>query len=145
RSEVYLIDKTAAYAGAPGTGKATVLGPTDGTFGATQMPAMTYDAAASTLWLAQTGPGNQGGVGTIQLYKVTGAVGSETLSAGPVFTTTATWNTNLLPFADLAPQSGTTQKIQINDTRMQAVVFRNGHLYLAHTILLPAVGPTRSA
>ncbi len=147
RSEIYLIDKAAAYAGSPGTGQASVLGraTTDGNFGATQMPAQTYDAAASTLWLAQTGAGNQGGVGTIQLFRVTGAVGSEVLAAGPAFTTTSTWNTNQLPFADLAPQLGSARKLQINDTRMQAVVFRNGRVYCAHTILLPAVGPTRAA
>jgi hypothetical protein len=151
RSEIYLVDKAAAYAGTPGTGAASVLGrqTTDTglgpAFGATQMPALTYDAAAATLWLAQTGAGNSGGVGTVQLYKVTGAVGSEALSIGPAFTTAQTWFTNQLPYPNLAPQQGSAAKLQINDTRMQAVVFRNGHLYFAHTILLPAVTPTRSA
>jgi hypothetical protein len=147
RSEIYLVDKAAAYAGTPGTGAASVLGrgTADANFGATQMPAVTYDAGATTLWLAQTGAGNAAGMGTIQLYKVEGAVGGETLSTGPAFTTTSTWFTNALPFADLAPQLGTAEKLQINDTRMQAVVYRNGRLFCAHTILLPAVGPTRSA
>jgi hypothetical protein len=146
RSEVYLIDKAAAYAGAPGTGKATVLGrgTTDGDFGATQMPAVTYDASATTLWLAQTGPGNVGGKGTVRTYQVTGAVGAEALAAGPVFETTDVWFTNQLPYGDLAPQSGTLEKLQINDTRMQSVVYRNGRLYLAHTVLLPAVSPTHA-
>jgi hypothetical protein len=149
RSEIYLIDKMMAYTGSPGTGKATVVGraTNDGNFGATQMPALTYDAAASTLWLAQTGAGNSGDVGTVRLYMVTGAVGSEVLSTGPFFATASTWFTNPAGYADLAPQQGNDplQKIQVNDTRMQAVVFRNGHLYLAHTILLPAVNPNRSA
>jgi hypothetical protein len=143
RSEIYLVDKASAYAGSPGTGQMSVLGSTS--IGATQMPALTYDATQATLWLAQTGPGNQAGVGSIQLFSVTGAVGQEVLSTGPAFTTTATWFTNQLPYPDLAPQMGSAQKLQINDTRMQAVVFRNGHIYCAHTILLPAVNPTHAA
>jgi hypothetical protein len=147
RSEVYLVDKAAAYAGAPGTGAASVLGrrTTDNEFGATQMPAVTYDAAQADLWLAQTGAGNAGGVGTVRTFRVSGAVGSEVLTSGPSFTTASTWFTNQLPYPDLAPQSGTADKLQVNDTRMQAVVYRNGRLFFTHTVLLPAVGATRSA
>jgi hypothetical protein len=120
-----------------------VLG--SGTIGDTQMPALTYDAAASTLWLAQTGPGNVGGKGTIQLYQVTGAVGQELLSTGPSFQADVPWNTDPLQSPNLGPQLGSATTIQVNDTRMQAVVYRNGHVYCAHTVLLPAVNPTRSA
>jgi hypothetical protein len=147
RSEVYLIDKAVAYAGVPGTGKATVLGrrTNDSDFGATQMPAVTLDAATEDLWLAQTGSGSVAGLGRVRTFKVSGPVGQEALTIGPEFTTSDVWFTNQLPFVDFAPQlwtrGGTARKLQVNDTRMQSVVYRNGRLYLAHTVLLPYVEP----
>ena len=47
--------------------------------------------------------------------------------------------------ADFAPQLGSSNKIMNNDDRMQNCVYRNGSLWCAHTVFLPAGSATRSA
>jgi hypothetical protein len=48
--------------------------------------------------------------------------------------------------ANFAPQSGTTNRIHLGDSRIQNCAFRNGTLWVAQTIFLPAGGPaTRSS
>lgn len=47
--------------------------------------------------------------------------------------------------ADFAPQSGLSVKVQNNDSHVGNVVYRNGHLWFAHTVFLPVGSPTRSA
>lgn len=140
RSEVYLVDKAAMYAGTPGTGKATVLG--SASLGRTQVPAMTFDPALGTLYLLQTAEGNVGGFGKLNSFIISGPVGSESMAVGPVFQTPRTWFSPSQIPPDLAPQLGSPVKIAVNDTRMHSVIYRNGKLYAAHTVLLPAAGPT---
>ena len=46
----------------------------------------------------------------------------------------------------LLPQSGSSEKVQTNDSRMLSLVYRNGSLWAAHTVFLPAGGSaTRSS
>jgi hypothetical protein len=43
------------------------------------------------------------------------------------------------------PQEGTTAKIDAYDSRVSNCVYRNGHLWAAHTIFLPSNSPTRAS
>src|SRR5205085_531863 len=49
------------------------------------------------------------------------------------------------PVGNFGPQFGTSQRIQINDASIQNVVYRNGSLWCAQAVFLPAAGPTRSS
>ncbi len=112
--------------------------------GATMSPAATYDNNISTEYLLQRWSGNSGGNGYIKLYTITGAFGSEVLSAGTLIGTPNPWTSNA-PLTDFAPQSGTTTKINLNDDRMSNTVYRNGSIWGVHTVFLPTSGVTRSA
>ena len=92
--------------------------------------------------------GNFSGNGFLRISTVTGAVGSEIYTAGTAFVSTPNpWAFAPPGGADFAPQQGTTQKIQNNDSRIGSpVVFRNGSLWASQTVFLPANGPkTRAA
>jgi hypothetical protein len=143
-SRVFVLDKANFYAG--GTGSFTHISLPGA--GQTQVPALTYDQTLSTLYLLQDWNGNSGGSGYLRLYKITGAVGSETISlASPLLVGTPNpWSGASTGSTDFAPQQGSSQKIQTGDSRVQTVVYRNGSLWCAQTIFLPAGNaPTRSA
>ena len=112
--------------------------------GFTLSPATTFDNSLSTLYLLQRWNGNSGGSGFIRLYTITGAIGSETLSSGVLISTPNPWSGSP-PTENFAPQSGTTNKIALNDDRMGNTVYRNGSIWSSHTVFLPAGGVTRSA
>lgn len=114
----------------------------------TMVPTTTYDPNLSTMYVLQTWNGNFSGSGYLRLYSITGAVGAEVLNntSSAIFITTPNpWAFGPPSGADFAPQAGTLDKIQVNDSGMQNVVYRNGSLWCAHTIFLPAGGPTRSS
>ena len=87
---------------------------------------------------------NSGGFGYLNLYKITGAIGSETLSSGIQIGTPNPWSSSASD-ENFAPQSGSTSKIQVNDDRMGNTVYRNGSIWGVHTVFLPAGAPARSA
>jgi hypothetical protein len=87
----------------------------------------------------------QSGTSGLQLYTITGPVGSESCSLGATISVPDPWDFAPPGRVDFAPQLNSSQKIQTNDARMQNVVYRNGALWATHTIFLPAGGPTRSA
>lgn len=138
--KVYIFKKADLYAHvvSPIT---TVLSPGDG-YGLS--PAATYDNSISTLYLLQRINGNFSGSGYLNLYSITGAFGSETLSLVNQFSTPNPWSSSA-SLENSAPQSGTTQKIAANDDRMQNTVYRNGNIWGVHTVFLPAGAPTRSS
>jgi hypothetical protein len=111
---------------------------------ATLSPAATYDNSISTLYVLQRWNGNSGGSGFIRLYTITGAIGSEVLSAGVLISTPNPWSGGP-PTENFGPQTGTTNKIAENDDRMQNVIYRNGSIWGVHTVFLPTSGVTRSA
>ena len=136
-SNVYVFDKSNLYSG--GAGAFTLF---QGLTGGTQVPAVTYDSSLSTLYLLQRW---NSASGVLQLYQITGAVGSESLSAVAFVTSPQAWVTSP-GSVDFAPQLGSVQKFQNNDARMQSLVYRNGSLWAIHTIFLPAGGaPTRAS
>lgn len=111
---------------------------------ATIVPAVHFSSTLTTMHLLQRWNGNSGGSGYLRLYTITGPIGSEVLTTGALVSAAAPW-AGSPPGGDFAPQLGSAQKIDNNDDRMQSVVYRNGSLWAAHTVFLPATGATRSA
>jgi hypothetical protein len=149
-SHFYVFDKANLYAG--GQGLYTLIKAPN--LGGAIAPAITYDAAISTLYLMQNWNGNSSGRGFLGLYSITGAVGSEKLNVAnttsPILISTPNpWNSDAPEVSgtdDFAPQLSTTLKVQNNDARIQNVVYRNGSLWCVQTLFLPAGNSaTRSA
>jgi uncharacterized repeat protein (TIGR01451 family) len=106
--------------------------------GFVQAPAITYDNSLATMYLLELWSNSQ-----LRLSTITGTVGSEALTLGTAFPSAGT---NTWAFSGpAAPQLGSAVKIDNGDFRLQNLVYRNGSLWTAHTIFLPAITPTRSA
>ncbi len=146
--DIYVFKKADLYAGGP----ATFTRFSDTSLNAfTQAPAITYDNTLATMYLVEDFNGNFMNNGFIRISTITGAVGSEMYTAGSGVTAfvgvASTWE-NTAPGGldnDFAPQQGSSQLIQVNDSRMLSLVYRNGSLWASQTVFLPASGPTRSA
>ncbi|MFN0204077.1 MAG: fibronectin type III domain-containing protein [Bacteroidia bacterium] len=134
--KAWVLNKTNAYAGTT-TGLTTI---NSGTNTFTLCPAITYDNTLSTVYLVQEYNANSGGAAYLQLYTLTGTT--------PTLAVSGTFSTNL-PYNDGgnsgAPQTGTTNKITTNDSRIQNVVYRNGSIYITHSVFLPTTTPTRTS
>ncbi|HJQ71510.1 MAG TPA: IPT/TIG domain-containing protein [Blastocatellia bacterium] len=141
-SNIYVFDKARLYAG---TGNSFTLFQ-DNT-GNSQVPAVTYDNTLSTMYVVENWNGNSGGSGFLRLSTITGSVGSETLNRGIAFPSTPNpWDTAPPGGGNFAPQLGSAQKINNGDAVVQNAVYRNGSIWCAQTIFLPAGGAsTRSA
>jgi hypothetical protein len=135
-SAVYVFNKAAVMAGtgAPYT-KISASG-------FTLCPALTYDAAESNLFVVDV---YNGGNGKLRLRKITGNVGSETLSSAIGYpTSSTTWaQSGAITNYGFAPQSGTGVRLDAGDNRITSCVFRNGKIWCAHNIFLPVSGPSR--
>ena len=103
----------------------------------TLCPALTYDFTEPNMYALEI---NNAGTGKLQLWKITGAVGSETITSIGFPTTTQHWHNG--GSADFVPQVGTTNKLQAGDDRITRVVYRNHDLWCAHTVFLPDPGTT---
>jgi Putative Ig domain len=137
-SNVWALNKADFYAG--GTGAYTRMKSQNGF---TQYPAVTYDNTLTTEYLLEAWDNS---LGQLRMSKITGAVGSEVLTTGIAFPSRGgAWRGNA-GATNFAPQLGTASKIDTGDARILNCVYRNGALWTAHTIYLPASGsPTRSA
>jgi len=142
RTQLYVFGKANLYAGA--NADHTLFSEIN--MGATQAPAITYDGTLAAMYLLQNWNGNSGGSGYLRLYTVTGAIGAEVLTPVAFVSIPSPWGfSGFANGGDFAPQLGSAQRIQTNDARMQNVVYRNGSLWAAQTVFLPAASPTRSA
>ncbi|MGA9768285.1 MAG: alkaline phosphatase family protein, partial [Blastocatellia bacterium] len=141
-SNIYVFNKTALYAGSGSP--FTLFQDSSGT---SQVPAITYDNTLSTIYIIENWNGNAGGTGALRLSKITGAVGSESLSLGIAFPSTPNpWDNAPPGSGNFAPQLGSSQNINDGDAVAQNLVYRNGSLWCAQTVFLPAGGAaTRSA
>lgn len=138
-SQIYVFDKAALYAG--GQLEYTLIA--SSTIGATQAPAMTYDEFALPIYLLQSWTRNSA-TGFLRLYSITGAIGSEVLT--PVaFPSAPAWGFDSPGTLDFAPQLGSAHNIQTGGSRIISVLYRDGAIWAAHTVFLPATGPTHSA
>ncbi|MBX3177021.1 MAG: hypothetical protein KF886_06665 [Candidatus Hydrogenedentes bacterium] len=98
--------------------------------GGTLVPAYTHDAAQSTQYIVRTGTSNLFGTGRLQVYQITGSIGSLTFSQIPFASIGPPWSISL----PNAKQLGTTATIETNDDRLMNAVVRNGRLWTTHTI-----------
>ncbi len=139
RENLYVFNKASLYAG--GTGTFTLLTQSDGF---TMAPAVTYDNTVATMYLLQNFNGNFSGSGFLRLATITGPVGSEVLNIGPFISTPNPWSGSGTS-GGFAPQSGIANLIDTDDSRIINLVYRNGSLWAAQTVFLPAGAPTRSS
>jgi hypothetical protein len=147
RSHFYVFNKTNLYAG--NFTSPTLLADTNSSLAGDEFPAVTYDNSLSTLYIMQDFKGNYQSVGWVRKLSITGPVGSPMLNnaGNPVFlVVNTTWNDQEPNNgADFAPQLGLSVKVQNNDARIGNLVYRNGYLWFAQTVFLPAASPTHSA
>lgn len=110
-------------------------------------PVQTLDANEERLYLVQSWNSNSGGSGYLRVSAIQGAVGSESLVqlAYPKAPAWAANNGDADSFFGNAPQVGGTDLIATYDDRVQSAVFRNGFLWAAQTVFLPATNPNRSS
>jgi hypothetical protein len=137
-SNIWALNKANLYAA--GAGTYTLM---RSFTGFTQYPAVTYDNSIPTEYLLEKWNSS---IGQLRMSKITGALGSEVLTTGIVFPSTgAIWRGNA-GVTNFAPQLGSATKIDTDDDRILNCVYRNGAVWAAHTIYLPASGsPTRSS
>jgi MYXO-CTERM domain-containing protein len=141
---IFVFDKAQAYAGM-GNGKHTLFAaPNADDFSVAG--AFTYDSTLDTLYFVEDFDGT---TGTLRLFSVTGAVGSEAFNQLPDVVVSG-----LSPWADsppassncnFVPQAASTAKICAGDSRITEVSYRNGKLWTANNAYLPANAPTHTA
>ena len=141
-SRIYVFDRAALESGTLVT--PTLL--TASEFGSTQVPSVAAEPDEGGMYLLEDWNGNDPAGGLLRLFQITGPPGSESLAPVAFLGTPDRW----LDFpggpGNLGPQSGSTTGIATNFADIgSSVVFRNGFLWAAHTIFLPADAPTRSA
>ncbi|HEY5232585.1 MAG TPA: immunoglobulin domain-containing protein [Verrucomicrobiae bacterium] len=113
------------------------------TYGLGICPAINYDTNTSTIYLLQDYNSDYSGSGYLALYTITGTFGSDTLNQVSFPSTPNPWADGATGDANLAPQSGTSVKIHAGDSAINQLFYRNGSLWTAQTIFLPASSPTR--
>jgi hypothetical protein len=107
------------------------------------LPALTMDQNQPVQYLIQDW---SGGAGTIRISTISGLAGKEIFQTGIYYPTIyERWASTAAGGNDIAPQKGTDRRIFCFDSRMQSCVLRNGALWCAQTIFLPARNPTRAA
>jgi hypothetical protein len=139
--DLFVWDKASVYAG---TGKHTHIHmPLDSQqtgwdFSATA--AVTFDPKLNKQYLIEDWDGTQA---QLYVWTISGSVGSEQLTGPVIVTGPAIWDDGA--DQNTAPQQGSSTKINTGDSRIYNVTYRNGSLWLAHGIFLPAGKPTRSS
>lgn len=139
---LFVINKGDLYAGLPQAGY-TRFAVYDAF---TVVPAITLDEQEEDLYMVMNANGNSGGMGYIKLFRVSGAVGNEQVEELGLVAIPDTWDSwSGAEHGNFAPQKDSEEKINSGDGRIQNVIFRNGKLWAAHHVFLPAGDPTRSA
>jgi uncharacterized repeat protein (TIGR01451 family) len=138
RTDLLVVDKAGLYTNGPLRYTRFALSSNDWHMA----PAVTYDDSLDALFLAHIPRAETMPV----ISMVTGPVGAETLSPGvataQVYDAWQYFQPALQPFG---PQLGSPEKIDLMDGRMRSLVYRNGSLWMCHTIFLPLGGVNRSA
>jgi hypothetical protein len=112
--------------------------------GTTQTAAITYDPELPLLYLVNS-PVNQRTTQTLKIFTISGAIGSEVLSLAHTIEAPKAWATKAPGTENLAPQLNSTNRIHLQDSSIQNVVYQNGSLWCSQHIFLPPEQPTRSA
>jgi hypothetical protein len=105
----------------------------------TMQPATTYDSTESSEFLVTSINPTSGLAG---LFKISGNVGSESYGLVSYLQSSEDWAFNY-PTVFSAPQKNSTDSIDLDDARIQSVVYRNGYVWFAHNAFLPSSSPTR--
>jgi len=138
RTDVYVFRKPDLYAN--GAGQYLTFSDDQGEFsvardGDNQSPGTLYLVQAK----ADPGP-------AIRVSTLTGPPGAERFAAGAGLIPMAdTWAETSPLDADFAPQYASWAKVDTGDSRLQNCVMREGAIWCAHTVFLPADKPDRAA
>ena len=107
----------------------------------TMQPAATYDSTQANEYMMQVvNPAS----GLIGLYSISGSVGSESYSTLGYLQGSVDWSFNPAS-TNTGLQKNSTNDIDLDDSRMQSVVYRNGYIWGVHTVFLPTSSPTRAS
>ena len=139
KSQIYIFDKTVLYNGETvnfgNNAQLITSAATDYAFSLS--PSTNYDASP-TMFLIESWDDQ---AGQLRLSRLRGsipnvdwAINSATLPANG----SQKWRYAPSPGGDFAQQKGDTRKIAVNDDRMNNVILRNGKLWTAHHVFLPA-------
>lgn len=146
---LFVLNKTNVYAGGSVTPQLIYQPYYSGTStnGQNIRPAVTYDTNDATLYLLQDFQDNPTNSSLLALYTITGSAGSATFTRSTNFPSAPAWASAGPNNGNIAPQLGQPDVPVINtvDSRLSQVFYRNGSLWCAHTIFLPANNPTRAA
>lgn len=104
-------------------------------------PVTALDDSATAMYLVQRWNGSSRGSGFLRLYTVTSA------GVAPVgfITTPSPWAGHSPTDSDFAPQSGSVNKVDACDDRIQAAVFRDGSIWAVQGVYLPAAAATHAS
>lgn len=139
RSHVYIFDKANLYAGGASANHTLFASPDPQAF--TLSPVVNHDNTREMYLIENLGGQGPGNSGALRLYAITGPVGAETVNLrGPIVVPQGWSDRPIVGNADFAPQLGSAVRIMNNDSRMQNAVLRNGSLWCAQNIFLPAGG-----
>jgi PKD domain len=142
QSQIYVFDKANLVAGGPDA-RHTLFTRDD--LGTGQVPAATYDPGEPNLYFLEDWNGNDGSVGSLQLFAVSGPVGSEEFRSISFPATEDVWDDASPDGKDFAPQMGTAAKISVQTADFTHVIVRNGLITAAQTVFLPSGSPQRSS
>ena len=141
-SVIFVINKSDLYGNMPEAGYSRF----EIYDGFTIVPAETYDEEAEDMYMISNAGGNSNGSGYLNLWKVSGDIGDESISNMGLIGVPEPWSNWSGAFGgNLAPQLGSEHRINSGDGRIQNTVYRYGKLWCAHHIFLPADGPDHSA
>ncbi|MFT4688345.1 MAG: hypothetical protein ACI9OD_000542 [Limisphaerales bacterium] len=145
RTRIYLFDKSSIYLGlALGTNSFAEI---DDVVTPDLMPAVSHDASPGIQYFLANGSGNDlQNNGSLRMSRLTEVSNVFTLSQLPAPTIGMPWGD--LPNAgdaDFAPQTNTLNRVWNGTSKIQNLVLRNGSLWAAQTVFLPAGAATRSA
>jgi hypothetical protein len=119
-----------------------------GPFRSGPVPSVTTDPELTTVYLLEDWDGNGVDGGLLKLSAITGEIGAESLATIAYPATTERWADGLSGwqrFQSFAPQKGSDELIELAGSSISNVVYRNGSLWAAQTIYLPASRPTMTA
>ncbi len=133
---IYVMDRASLY-----SGRASAINVFSDNNAFTWVPAQTYDPNQNILYMVQTGNGDNGGAGYMQIGSITGTATEPFYNAGTDVGVEQTFSNNTVD----AGQAGSANTINADDSRVQnGVVYINGSLWFTHTVFLPTNNPTYS-
>ncbi|MEI6817729.1 MAG: hypothetical protein WCL14_14055, partial [Bacteroidota bacterium] len=138
-AKVYVFNKANLYANTNAPNTAFTLAASTNDFCIT--PAITYNPYMNNIFLLETYDGLNK---ILRMFKISGTPTTPSMSAATTITGTTAWaDSPNSTGSDSGPQSGTTNKLDLDDDRITSVTFRNNSLWVAHSAFLPSAAPTR--